>query len=124
MLASGLLGEARGQRVILAAGRAGQNRRLQVAVVARDAEGGCQRRDHSGHNEEERNAGKRFAAPESERRASGLAVPSPSSRLLVFSATTARCQPLRLMRSAERAGCRRPARRDECCAAKNESPTS
>ena len=37
----------------------------QVAIVARDAEGGSQCRDHCGHDKQECNAGKRFAAPES-----------------------------------------------------------
>jgi hypothetical protein len=57
--------QARGQRVVLAATRARQDRCVQAAIVARDAEGGSQCRDHCGHDKQECNAGKRFAAPES-----------------------------------------------------------
>ena len=39
MLASGPLGEAHGQHVILSSGRTRQNRRVQVTVIESDAEG-------------------------------------------------------------------------------------
>src|SRR5262249_44086803 len=64
MLASGPLGEAPGQRVILSSGRARQNRCVQVAVIASDAEGRSHGRDQRGDDDEEDSAGNHFAAPE------------------------------------------------------------
>ena len=63
VLACGALGETAGQRMILAAGGAGQHRRLQVAVIARDPERRRQRRDQRTDDEQERNARQRLAAP-------------------------------------------------------------
>ena len=65
VLASGPLGEARAQRVILTSGRARQNRGAQVAVIVSDAEGRSHRRDERSYDDEEYSTGNHLAAPES-----------------------------------------------------------
>src|SRR5262249_31119027 len=64
VLAFGPLGEVRGKRVIVSSGRACQNRRVQVTVIASDAEGCSHGREQCSDDDEEHGASNHLAAPE------------------------------------------------------------